>query len=60
MSDASNLKAPQDQLVTEECAVEALQAEYRKALDKLRALLQREVALQKLWAELDGDAHPFE
>ena len=60
MADASNLKAPQDQLDMENGAVEALQAEYRKALDKLRALVQRELILQKLWAELDGDAHPFE
>lgn len=58
MSDASDPKIGQEQV--EERAVEALQAEYRKSLEKLRAILQREVALKKLWAELDGDAHHFE
>jgi hypothetical protein len=58
MSDASDPKVGQDQ--AEERAVEALQAEYRKSLEKLRAILQREVLLKKMWAELDGDAHHFE
>jgi len=60
MSDASDPKVGQDQQDTEKCAVEALQAEYRKSLEKLRAILQREVLLKKMWAELDGDAHHFE
>jgi hypothetical protein len=60
MSDSSDQKVVQDQQDTENCAVEALQAEYRKSLEKLRAILQREVTLKKLWAELDGDAHHFE
>jgi hypothetical protein len=60
MSDAGDLDALQDQVDAEKRAVEALQAEYRKALEKLRVALQREVILQKLWAELGGDAHTFE
>jgi hypothetical protein len=60
MSEANHPKPIQDQRDAEKRAVEALQAEYKKALDKLRTILQREVVLKKLWAELDGDAHPFE
>jgi hypothetical protein len=60
MSDASNPKAIQDQGDAEKRHLEALQAEYRKALEKVRVALQRELMLQKLWAELEGDAHHFE
>ena len=60
MADANDPKAVQDQRDSEKpYLLEALQAQRRKALEKLRAALQREVMLQKLWAELDGDAHHF-
>jgi hypothetical protein len=60
MSDLSYPKTIRDQRDAEKRALEALQTEYRKALEKVRVALQREVMLQKLWAELDGDAHHFE
>jgi hypothetical protein len=61
MADASDPKAVQDQRHTEKAALlEALQAERRKALEKLRVALEREVMLQKLWVELGGDAHYLE
>ncbi len=41
-------------------AVEALRANYYKALQQLRLALQREAELQSLWAKLDGDAHNFD
>jgi hypothetical protein len=60
MSDAGELKALQDQVDAEKRAVEALQAEYNKALEELRVALEREAQLRAVWAELEGDAHLFE
>lgn len=60
MSEASNSKAIEGQRDVDKHTLEALQAEYRKSLEKLRRVLQREVMLKKLWADLDGDAHHFE
>jgi hypothetical protein len=60
MSEASDPEAIQGQRDVDKRTLEALQAEYRKSLEKLRLVLQREVMLKKLWADLDGDAHHFE
>lgn len=62
MSDvnAGDLQALQDQVDAEKRAVDALQAEYQKALDELRTALQREAMIQALWAQLEGEAHLLE
>lgn len=58
--DADDLKNLENQVDAEKRAVDALQAEYNKALDELRVALQREAAMQSLWAELEGEAHLLE
>lgn len=58
--DAGDLNALQAQVDAEKRAVEALQAEYKKALDELRTALQREAMIHALWAELEGEAHLLE
>ena len=60
MAEARDPKAIRDQRDTENPVLEALQVQRRKALEKLRAALEREILLQKLWAQIDGDAHHFE
>ena len=45
-TDANELEALQDQLEEERRATEALKAQYKKALQELRALLQREAQRQ--------------
>jgi hypothetical protein len=63
MSNTGDSDAPQDQVDAEKRAVEAveaLRANYYKALQQLRLALQREAELQALWAKLDGDAHSFD
>ena len=60
MSEASDQKAIEGQRDVDKRTLEALQTEYRKSLEKLRRVLQREVILKKLWADLDGDAHHFD
>jgi hypothetical protein len=59
LSDATDSKAIQDQRDAEKRPLEALQAQRRKAMEKLRVALQREVMLQKLRAKLGGDVHHF-
>ena len=60
MSDASDLKALEDQLDAEKRVVAALQDEYSRALEELRIALQREAELRVLWAELEANAHILE
>lgn len=62
MSDvnAGDLKALQDQVDAEKRAVDALQAEYNKALEELRMALKHEAMIQALWAEMEGEAHLLE
>jgi hypothetical protein len=58
--DTGDLKALQDRVDAEKRAVDALQAEYNKALDELRTLLQHEAMIQALWAQMEGQAHLLE
>jgi hypothetical protein len=60
MSDERDLQALQEELDAEKRAAEALRAQYKKALQALRAAIEREAELQSLWAMLDGDAYGFE
>jgi hypothetical protein len=63
MSDTDDPEARRDQLDAEKRAmeaVEALRANYYKALQQLRLALQREAELQSLWAKVEGDAHSFD
>jgi hypothetical protein len=60
MSDNDPLQELQDQVDAERRVVEALQAQYAKALQELRAALQKQADLQVLWDQLEGDAHTFD
>jgi hypothetical protein len=60
MSDTDDLEALREQLDAEKRAAETLRAQYVKALQALRAALQRQAELEALWANLEGDAHGFE
>lgn len=60
MSDNDPLQELQDQVDAENRAVEALQAQYAKALDELRVASQKQAELEVLWDQLEGDAHTFD
>jgi len=46
MADTNDLETLQDQLEAEKRTTEALKAQYKKAVQELRAALQREAQLQ--------------
>jgi hypothetical protein len=60
LQDLEELQALQDQVDLEKRVVEALQAEYNKALEELKSALKKQAELQVLWDQLDGDAHAFD
>lgn len=60
MSDTNHLEALQLQLETEIRVTEALEAQYKKALQRLHAAMEREAQLQSTWARLEENSQTFE